>query len=179
MPADFIEVCRTLSVHQLVDHYRTRPKAVMRWYREAGIEPNFIKPGRPRHQIPPPDDLAEVCRTTHRSGLMRHYQLSQKVIDRWLKLTGLRPAGYVKTVSKSQPGQGMVIRNSYGNLSQTRVSSIYDDAADVLRRERFKVNRCNDVGIYAQTGEYWRVGWTVLTGDELLARADRYRSRAA
>ena len=39
--------------------------------------------------------------------------------------------------------------------------------------------RCNDKGGYDPKGKMWRVGWSILTGAELLERAERTKARAA
>ena len=57
--------------------------------------------------------------------------------------------------------------------------SIWDDAADVLRAERWAVYRCDEKGKADLKGRYWRAGNVILSPDDLLAKADRYRRRAA
>lgn len=60
-----------------------------------------------------------------------------------------------------------------------RYISMFDEAADALRRERFVVFRCDDRGRADQKGEFWRLGNTLLTPDELLQRAEKYRRKVA
>ncbi len=108
--------------------------------------------------------------------------------------------GEIESATKSAPGQvgqqkykyadltsvieaikpALIKHGLHGsNLLRIRASSIYDEAAGVIQRERFAVYRCEDNGKANPNGKFWRVGNVVLTPDELLERAERYRRRAA
>jgi hypothetical protein len=118
---------------------------------------------------------------------MKHYRVHHGCMNRWIEETGIEPKVFVPCYPEPKPrpsrarqaknlgqmGGGLVIRHD------NRVKSMFDHAADTLRAERWVVHRCNERGAYAEKGELWRVGNVVLTPDELLQRADRYRKVAA
>lgn len=47
-------------------------------------------------------------------------------------------------------------------------------AAEYLRKY-MPVHRCNECGGYMKKGLHWRAGSSVLTTEELIAKADKYR----
>lgn len=165
-------------IGEIAKHYNAAPRTIERWRRELGLPPSNI-----RNRRPMPEDFARVAPTMHLNELARHYRAGREAVNRWVAESGVKSkpvtAESYRPKSLAWGGVSNGIKHKYGNLTVTRPHSIYDEAADVLRKERFKVNRCNDKGGYDPKGGFWRVGWSILTGDELLAKADRYRSRAA
>lgn len=170
MPADFPDVCMTMKRFELQKHYGCSSRILMRWFEELGMRYARRGPG-PR---PAPHDFAERAPTMTRKALRRHYRTSDELIVRWLEEAGIQPV----TRAKPKPAAIRPPRRTYVAVSD-RVITIFDEAADVLRRERFAVYRSNERGGADQAGEFWRVGNSVLTPDELLMKADRYRRRAA
>ena len=65
------------------------------------------------------------------------------------------------------------------NLSKLNTYDLCDEAADILRRERFPVNKCNENGSFNMNGKFFRVGINVLNRDELIAKANRYKKIAS
>ncbi len=178
VPDDFAQVAPTMFQSKLAKHYKTSEIAVKRWIKETGVKP--MKGDNPSKfkALPVPDDFAELAPTMFNAELARHYGSSYKTIRRWLTEAGVEAKHY-----KPRPQRGSKAARSMANILprqiiKTNVKSIYDEAADALRRERFPVNRCNEKGSFNPKGKFWRVGWSVLTGDELLERAARYRRAA-
>ena len=134
----------------------------------------ITKPRRPM-----PDDFRDVAPTMTKTAMTRHYATKIDTIKRWLAEADIEAAApvYVRPPSSAKRFTGY--KHKFGNTTQTRSMTAHDDAADILRRERFPVNRCDEKGAFAQAGDFWRVGWSVLTPDELMLRADKYRRRAA
>lgn len=171
-PADFLERAGLMSGTALALHYKVGRRLVTHWLKDAKIKAGHAIPGKPAfNRRPVPDDFLILARTMHKTALKTHYGTSDAVINRWVQETGVTLKQWVATKHN-------VLRLPHGHLAQTRTTSIYDDAADDLRRERFPVNRCNDKGGYDEKGRFWRVGWSILTPDELLQRAAKYRRAA-
>lgn len=170
-PEDFAKKAPTMSIERLVKHYRTSRIAVRRWLAETGA-PCLSVNNVSNIERPVPDDFAQVAPTMTFTALRRHYQTGEAVVRRWIKQSGVSAKRHV-------PRWNGGYKLPHGHFVEMRNYSAFDEAADILRRERFPVNRCDERGRYEQAGDFWRVGWSVLTPDELLERADRYRRRAA
>ena len=176
MPADFALVAPTMTKMEMKAHYQTTFNTITRWLEEAGVRQAKPKPSGNALPRPAPADFAALAPTMTKSQLHRHYNTSWDALTRWLVETGTTPADPPK--ARHQP---TYFRNNPQHRihRDVRQTDIYDDAADVIRRERFAVHRCDDRGRYAPKGGFWRVGIVILTPDELLQRADKYRRKAA
>lgn len=184
-PEDFATYAPGKNCWQLVNHYNTSRQTVARWVAETGVKIAF---GSMR---PVPDQWAELCAAHTIAELVVKLDADRKVIMRWAAETGIEPKPYVRkgrntradsrffhrktkqAKNLGQMGGGLVVRHD------NRARSIFDDAADVLRVERWIVYRCDEKGRANPKGMYWRLGQVILTPDELLMRADKYRRRAA
>lgn len=169
IPDDFTAVFPTLkNQFEVCSHYRASEKVVRRWMNEAGLEPHQTM-GRPV-----PDDFASVAPDMSKAQLSDRYKVSYDVITRWLRMSNAKALERTKVQHRTTrlvPTRG----TGKPNLTITRAASIYDMAADELRRFG-PVFRCDDKGKYKQAGDYWRMGWSILTPDELLERAARKRA---
>lgn len=173
VPSDFALLARDMNKTELRQHYGVGKRAVDHWCRNTGVAPRHGN-SRPEALRPVPADFAQVAPTMKKKALREHYKCWDKVLDRWIAETGVLPAPH-------NPAPPFIWRGHGGPKVHRleRVKSMYDEAADTIRRERFAVYRCNAKGAYDPKGKLWRVGMSVLTPDELLKRADRYRRRAA
>ena len=174
VPADFLQVAPGKPQNWLKQHYRTSLKCVVRWQKETGVERCNGGPPPPKARRPVPDDFAEIARTRYFNDLIKHYRTGQNVVRRWIKESGVQPGKKLAANLLERAGQPWVSK-----LTDMRQKTIYDDAADELRRNRWIVYRCTHKGVYSKKGDYWRVGNIVCTPDELLQRADRARRKAA
>lgn len=178
-PADFAENAARMTLAELNRHYGSK-KRVKRWRAISGVQP---KPAQVAQPVPA--DFAQVAPTMIRTELEHHYGVSHSKIARWIAESGVRPLRIcdipIERQTKYKPRFGRAAGSPYRVLNDQRVGvrSMYDDAADTLRRERFIVYRCDERGRADAKGEYWRSGNTLLTPDELLMRAKRYEKRAA
>lgn len=168
-PDDFTAMFPTLrNQFEVCQHYQATEKIVRRWMREAGLKPHQVQ------DRPVPDDFAHVAPSMSKTQLGDRYKVSHDVINRWLRMSGIKPLDRTRVAHRSSrlvPTRG----TGRPNLTITRAASIYDIAANELRRFG-PVFRCDDRGIYRQAGDYWRMGWSILTPDELLERAARKRA---
>lgn len=178
VPDDFAQVAPTMFQSKLAKHYKTSEIAVKRWFKETGVKP--MKGDNPSKfkALPVRDGFAELAPTMFNAELARHYGSSYKTIRRWLTEAGVEAKHYTPRVPKGIKAARSMANILPRQIIKTNVKSIYDEAADTLRRERFPVNRRNEKGSFNPKGDFWRVGWSVLTGDELLERAARYRRAA-
>ena len=177
-PEGFAEMFGKLPIGAIADHYKAAPRTIERWRLECGLPASKVYNSRPI-----PADFAQVAPTMGKMELARHYKAGKAAVGRWLLQSGIKAKAAGASSKRTQapfvravPGSGF--KNHYGNLTPTRTSSIYDDAADIIRA-KCPVYRCNEKGGYDPKGKFWRVGWSVITPDELLERAERYGSRAA
>lgn len=126
---------------------------------------------RSSHNAKPlPDDFRQVAPTMTKRELQRHYGVHWcGTIDRWLSEAGVQARKFIPRANRlsmmGRPKAAVEIK---------RQKTDYEIAADVLRRERFPVNRCNQDGSYNLTGKYWRVGRNIYTPEELIQKAKRY-----
>lgn len=174
IPADFTEVAPTMCVNALAKHYRADDKTIKRWLSQTGICAAQGNQGG-RRGTPPPLDFAEIAPTLGLVALSKHYGISHKTIKRWMNETGVKAKPHVPH-ERSQPKRkfNRVVRIRPGDfqISRTRVTTIYEDAANVLRAYT-AVYRCNERGGFDVKGKFWRAGNIILTPDELLERAAR------
>ena len=121
---------------------------------------------------PAPDSFVMAAKVRSISELRSMYNAGHETVMRWFRDTGTEP--FVASKNKG----AVAVRIKRGIIPGPPMKSEHDDAADMLRRHT-AVFRCNARGSYEQTGGFWRVGNTVLTPDELLQRAAKYRKDAA
>lgn len=176
VPADMAELAKHNSMRAMARHYGVCEKTVRRWCERVGV-----KAARTTTRLrPPPPTLAKLAPTMNKLELMIHFGISQyKTLDRMLDEVGAKAKVHVRT---PRPRATVDLRPGGGrgmNYAAIRTTSIFDEAADELRRNGWPVHRCDERGVYDDKGEFWRAGTLRLTPDELLARADRYRAKAA
>lgn len=176
----------TAMAHALVREHGT-PANVHRLIKEAfGIAPSLKRIAQMRAEYvrndpsyrrtsfnakPVPEDFAEVAPTMCRHRLKQHYGVKWSgTIARWLEETGVEAKKYIAPPRNRLSQMGRVPPAS----DYVRPKDEYELAADVLRKERFPVNRCNDNGLYNANGKLWRVGRNILTPEQLLEKAERY-----
>lgn len=120
---------------------------------------------------PVPEDFAKVAQTMTKAELARHYKvLWSGTIDRWLEEVGVHARKFVPVKNRISR-MGKIANHQFGITHQ---KSECDEAADVLRRERFPVNRCNADGKFNANGKFWRVGRNILSKEEMMEKAQRY-----
>jgi hypothetical protein len=181
-PDDFADIAPKHSKAALCRFYGQGFDVINRWLSETGATHG----GRPKgyttaKRRPVPDDWATMCPRLSKTALRRYYTAAGETIDRWIAESGIQPLptsdAHRQAGAKAQGGTSRMGRAHFVHVSD-RVRSMYDDAANVLRKYG-PVSRCDENGKYQQAGDYWRVGWNVITGDELLERANAKRSKAA
>ena len=187
LPDDFMTVAPTMAIKDLQRHYATNHRTIKRWFRQSGAQ--HCNPHKHTQEVPA--DFADNAKVLTITQLRKHYGGGHKKIERWLNLLGIEPLRAVHPGPKKRADTPQRHRPATHNINRMgtsyigivdrgiRTRSIHDEAADVLRRERWVVYRSTDKGRADHKGEFWRVGNTVLTPDELLQRAERYRSAAA
>lgn len=119
-----------------------------------------------------PDDFKKMAPLMTKSQLAKHYKVKwMGTIDRWLKEARVQARAYVPHANRLSK-MGIVHRPA----EFVKRKDEFEIAADILRRERYPVNRCNENGGYNATGKFWRVGRNVLTNEQLIEKAERYGS---
>lgn len=182
VPQDFAAIAPAMSKEQLRAHYIVGGPVLQRWITETGVEPRV----GPQVRRVLPDGFALTAPSMGFGDLMAHYGASKGVIRRWLEETEtsplnisyearrMREAMKKRSTGNVRPSRG----NGGSNVVQLRNGSIYTQAADELRRF-CPVTRRDENGVYDENGTHWLVGNVFCDGDELLARAERCKRRAA
>jgi hypothetical protein len=190
-PDDFEQMAAHKTVDALHLHYKTGRRQVRRWLAEVNMKAAPPSAAGGRMPIPAPDDFAEIAPTMSQTSLSIYYGVDHKVIRRWVKETGVssQPSrlgprlGQPRMPAAPKPKVKAANWRFAGGNKPVAVSStsktMLDLAADTLRRERFTVYRCDERGRFDLKGKYWRIGFSVLTGDELLERAAKYQRKVA
>lgn len=188
-PADFAELCDTMTRTLLAKHYGVSYGTLLRWFDEHSSRLKRTGFYRGHHKRPVPDDFAQLAPTMTHTKLRQHYGVDGTALRRWLAEAGVSPAVYVArrrpdTAERNRERRKGKAPARYHRGPQvvamdSRRWSPVDLAADVLRRERWVVYRCDEKGVAKPEGLFWRVGNVVCDGDELLARAARYQDKAA
>jgi len=176
IPDDFAQQAKEKNRCQLVRHYRTSDKAVGRWMDESGVTPR-----RTVNRLVP-DNWEQLCAIHTAAELTRLLVADIKVIKRWIAETEIEPVPFDRRTIKPPPRKPQAFKQMgapHKAIIRDKPRSIWDDAADVLRAERWVVYRSDEKGAANPKGMYWRMGNVILTPDDLLMRADRYRRRAA
>jgi hypothetical protein len=145
-PPDFRERATGKSRRAMERHYEANWRIVDRWFTEAGIIPSRARPDVTQAKRPVPDDFADVAPTMPILRLQAHYGVAA-VRGR-----------YVAPVTPRQAAP---------------LAGREEEAAQYLRRRDF-VFRCGDKGGADAGGKFWRFGNVVLTGAELIGRAQRH-----
>lgn len=182
---EFREAARTMTRQQLAAHFRIGANQVRTLVSRTGAQPVQARFSPPPKYRAIPEDFAENARTMTRNQLAVHYVAGWITVNRWLAEMGIAPVTVQAMPPKPRPAKVQAPRSAaalptvlHRKIAPTRTTTIYDDAADLIRRD-MPVYRCTDKGRADHKGSFWRAGNTVLTPAELLIRADRKRSRAA
>lgn len=164
LPADFVSIAPGKTNEQIRLHYGCGFSTVVRWFKEAGIQPSpptntITKPRRPV-----PDGFALVARRLTMKELRERFGASEAIVKRWCTETGTEPrrAGYVRFAQVTP-------RPLIDHREQSRAGL----AAQFLQRFG-QVIRCDADGAINPKGTHWlRGGRFVLTDAEIMERATR------
>jgi hypothetical protein len=183
IPDDFRDLALTMPRYKLALHYVVAQRTIQVWFEKLGIEGKWQNIAAEQTRRPIPADFAQVAPTKTRTALCKHYRCSDRVAMRWSVESGVACMPYTPTPPRKAPAAprqrpALVPGAKPRQIAQTN-KTMFDLAADVLRRERFHVHRCNERGGFDLKGQYWRCGYSILTDDELLIRAAKYEQRAA
>lgn len=185
-PDDFTEMAPKNSKAALCRYYSCSFDVINRWLSETGAKHGDRPKGYAKTVLRPiPDDFAEACKVHTRTSLRKVYRAAGETIERWIAESGIKPVDTRIALQRAAMAQRFAANGGTSRMGRAhhvqltdKVRSMYDEAADLLRKYG-PVNRCDENGKYQQAGDYWRVGWNVITGDELLERANAKRSKAA
>lgn len=118
----------------------------------------------------PDDFVANITRGMRSIEAAHLYAASLSTITRWRAETGTDKKTYRRAQKigrrKNLPKKAAQITAPQNNDSPAAM------AADFLRRSG-PVSRCTENGVFSLTGDHWRMGSAILTGDDLIARAVR------
>ena len=137
-------------------------------------------------QSPAPADFAEKWEVMPRAVLVKHYGVSQGVITRWVKQSGLKRDRGINI------GRGRKVQKEkranikpfimHGGHKPTEIV-IHRDMSSVglaveFLRSLSPVSRCRADGMLDPKGSYWRRGSAVFNNEQVVERADEIRARA-
>lgn len=115
-----------------------------------------------------PADLLLILRTYGSHGAAKHYHASLATVTRWRRELELTPQARMKKGIGQSRQRGFIARP----LITVRDTSIAGQAVDYLRRYG-SVYRCDQFGKPDPRGSHWKRNFTILTDDEIIARARR------
>lgn len=89
VPVDFEQVAKGRGVRALARHYRTSQTAVIRWFRESGVErtPRAMRAGKI------PADLSERAQAMGITALTSYYNAARPTVIAWLASLGISAKG--------------------------------------------------------------------------------------
>ena len=177
VPDDYVEMAAKMHRNQLMLHYGADERMLGRWARKTGVKPiPFARPGADAKADVIPADFAEQAKVKTMTGLRQHYHTDK--VKEWIKRTGIKPltAGEYVKMQNAKRKERERIRVS--NKVKVRIDVVHEVAAKTLARYA-PTYRCNERGKVDVVGAFFRHGMTVLTPDELLAKAERYRGKVA
>lgn len=165
MPADFPQHAGK-SAREIMAIYQCGHRKVSAWRKELGMDLS-------NSAIPLPADFLTVAPTMTWRELADHYGYSEFVIRRFVKLTGAKTRARIRDQRRTYPGaSSMMGRAKPAPLVQHIDMSRAGRAADFLRQFG-PVIRCKATGGFDPKGDHWRRGSTILSADEVIARAVR------
>lgn len=186
MPEDFAEIGGTMSVPQLQRHYGVGQNTIMRWRKECGIRGVNTGPASAARRAEAPADLADRYRELGSlRALTAHYRRDFHTVQRWVRDAGLaiNPVGWAATLKPKRrrapehhqirPVPGAMVLPAFKNVTPPPLGGREEGAAQFLRRHYVPVCHCNEAGAADPKGKFWRCGSLVLSGAELLERAQR------
>lgn len=184
VPDDFATYAPGKTHRDLRDHYKICSETLRKWRKITGVEPLYTSnnpAGRHGLSRSVPADFAEAAKTMTSMELRKHYNCGHNTLDRWRKESGIKPLRFsLAERKKSTANAGTWRPQLMRGFKSTaeRSYGIYDEAADIMRKYG-PCYRCGPTGVFLEKGLHWRFGNTVMTGEELLAKATRYRAKAA
>lgn len=167
MPDDFAQ--HALETNKmLAERYRATGGTIKRWREQIGVKVND-----PSAPVEVPQGFRLVAPELTMQELRQRYRRSEAIIYRWCRQASVQLRTIRKKTDKAQrPSLGGMGRAKPAPLNQHRDMTHAGQAADYLRRFG-PVVRCNAGGQYDPTGPCWRRGSTILSADEVIARARR------
>jgi len=168
VPADFLARRETMTLPQLQEHYQVSGRTIRSWIKAKGL-PSKCKGAWSRRMLLMPDGFGQTAPTMSKAHLMKHYKVSQLVIDRWIceaGVTAKAPRNFIFTLKNPKSN----------NIPPPKRETKHDLAADYLRKF-MAVSRCDERGRYQQGGDYFKAGTRVVTFSELIEKADRLKLR--
>lgn len=165
-PDDFSRYASIETVAQLVKRYGVGTKKVARWRREV----DAASPPRPtRITKPMPEGFAMAAPNLTLAEICARFGIGRTTVKKWCADAKVKPATPRRTYAGASSAMG---RAKPAMTALNRDTSRAGQAADFLRRFG-PVVRCDEAGRYKPDGDHWRRGSTVLTADEVIARAVR------
>lgn len=166
VPADFRIFGAKMALRELTAHYGCSTRTITRWRMETGTPMANLGPAK----LPVPDDFAQVAPTMTIADLCRHYGKVFDTVKGWTLMAGVRAKAYTR-------GPRLIVGNAERTFANARMISHRDDsrvgrAVDYLRRFG-PVVRCDAEVRYAEKGDHYRRGCSILTGAEIIDRAER------
>lgn len=129
MPADFRQVAEAMKCRvALMAHYRASLTTINRWISRTGAKlPS-------RYGTPIPADLAEQAAKVHIAALARHYDVGEKVVVRWLGLTGVKAAKPAPEANPRFRATPQDFLEQAGQLTLTGLRYHYDVSPETIKR---------------------------------------------
>jgi hypothetical protein len=166
-PEGFVHWAAIEGADALAKRFRAGTKMIARWRREVSGDGPLVKPRR--ELKPPPEGFADTAANMTTAELCAEYGVCKVTALKWCARVGIAPR---RPVRKPMPNLGAMGRPKAAPFATHRDFSSAGQAADFLRRFG-PVVRTDAEGRYKPDGDHWRRGSSILTADEVIARAVR------
>lgn len=174
-PSCFVTVAPSMPFRDLLKHYGVGRTKLDNWIKQTGVKPKYVKNSSVLRPVP--DDFIANAPTMTRADGSRLWNTGYEILARWSDETGVKFMTLSKQAARSKHFSLAPTGGRGTNFAHVKSASICDMAADEIRRQRFAVHRCDERGLYRESGKFWRVGTVIITPEELLERAERYRAK--
>jgi hypothetical protein len=181
IPDDFIDNAKTMTLYAMEAYYRRSYSTILQWFETTGVERLRTVKNRV------PDNFEEMVKTKTINAIAEELGCGRDAVRRMIKSSGLEKPRIVPaktfTPKPVEPKPKITFRRPMGAPQApinpyTRDMSPQGRAQEILQGDRWVVYRCNESGKADVAGKFWFCGSRVITGQELLERAERVARRA-
>ena len=164
IPADFADVRETNNFEQLKKHYRVSGKFITEWTKQIGfVQKKTLPPPKKGRAVP--DDFRSKSSGMFIAELAEYYGVGKSTVSRWVRETGVKTKRFVNYGAPKKP-----------SIPPPKRETRHDLAVEYLRRF-MAVSPCCKDGKYKENGDHYRVGHTVMTRQEMIAKAESRKQR--
>ncbi len=163
IPDDFVAMRQKLGSSEiLAKHYRASSRTIRKWIKAFNM-PRIIG-----NRKPMPPDFAKAASSLPKASLIRRFNVSASIINRWLDEAGI--------IAKPARLGGFHFKKNITAIPPARREKEHELAADYLRKF-MAVSPCDTSGKFKIGGNRYYVGSRIMTFSEIIEFADHMKDR--